>query len=118
MKGLLIKILILLLILVTVISASLRFSEQHGPMAQKGCIYAIGVNILAAVAGIIPFLISKKKEATKPFLALIIGASIRVLLTAIGIVVITVLAAKDRVLGHNPLAALYNADSYYEFLKK
>ena len=26
---------------------------------------------------------------------------------------ITVLAAKDRVTGHNPLAAIYNADSYY-----
>lgn len=26
---------------------------------------------------------------------------------------VTVLAAKDRVLGHNPLAALYTADSYY-----
>jgi uncharacterized metal-binding protein len=30
----------------------------------------------------------------------------------------TVLAAKDRLLGHNPLAALYNLDSYYSYLKK
>lgn len=30
----------------------------------------------------------------------------------------TVLAAKDRVLGHNPLAAVYNIDSYYRSLKK
>jgi len=29
----------------------------------------------------------------------------------------TVLAVKDRVLGHNPLAAVYNADSYYRSLK-
>jgi len=29
----------------------------------------------------------------------------------------TVFAAKDRVLGHNPLAAIYTADSYYEWLK-
>ncbi|MBW1917424.1 MAG: DUF1847 domain-containing protein [Deltaproteobacteria bacterium] len=29
----------------------------------------------------------------------------------------TVLAVKDRVLGHNPLAALYNLDSYYRYLK-
>ena len=29
----------------------------------------------------------------------------------------TVLAVKDRVLGHNPLAAVYNADSYYRCLK-
>ncbi len=29
----------------------------------------------------------------------------------------TVLAAKDRVLGHNPLAAVYNLDSYYRALK-
>ena len=29
----------------------------------------------------------------------------------------TVLAAKDRVLGHNPLAAIYNIDSYYRALK-
>lgn len=30
----------------------------------------------------------------------------------------TVLAVKDRVLGHNPLAAVYNVDSYYRYLKK
>lgn len=29
----------------------------------------------------------------------------------------TVLAVKDRVLGHNPLAAVYHADSYYRSLK-
>ena len=29
----------------------------------------------------------------------------------------TVLAAKDRLLGHNPLAAIYNIDSYYHYLK-
>jgi uncharacterized metal-binding protein len=29
----------------------------------------------------------------------------------------TVLAVKDRVLGHNPLAAVYNLDSYYRYLK-
>ena len=30
----------------------------------------------------------------------------------------TVLAVKDRVLGHNPLAAVYNIESYYRSLKK
>lgn len=29
----------------------------------------------------------------------------------------TVLAVKDRVLGHNPLAAIYNIDSYYRSLR-
>ena len=29
----------------------------------------------------------------------------------------TVLVVKDRVLGHNPLAAIYNIDSYYRYLK-
>ena len=29
----------------------------------------------------------------------------------------TVLAVKDRVFGHNPLAAIYNIDSYYRYLK-
>ena len=29
----------------------------------------------------------------------------------------TILAVKDRVLGHNPLAAIYNIDSYYRWLK-
>jgi uncharacterized metal-binding protein len=29
----------------------------------------------------------------------------------------TVLAVKDRLLGHNPLAAVYNVDSYYRCLK-
>jgi uncharacterized metal-binding protein len=29
----------------------------------------------------------------------------------------TVLAAKDRVFGHNPLAAVYTLDSYYRYLK-
>ena len=30
---------------------------------------------------------------------------------------VTVLAVKDRLLGHNPLAAVYNVDSYYRALK-
>lgn len=30
---------------------------------------------------------------------------------------VTILAVKDRLLGHNPLAAVYNLDSYYSFLK-
>ncbi len=30
----------------------------------------------------------------------------------------TILAVKDRVLGHNPLAAIYNIDSYFRWLKK
>ena len=30
----------------------------------------------------------------------------------------TVLAVKDRVMGHNPLAAVYQLDTYYGFLKK
>ena len=29
----------------------------------------------------------------------------------------TVLAVKDRLLGHNPLAAVYNLDSYHRALK-
>ncbi len=31
---------------------------------------------------------------------------------------VTVLAVKDRILGHNPMAAVYNYDSYYAYLKK
>ena len=30
---------------------------------------------------------------------------------------VTVLVAKDRVLGHNPVAALYTSHSYYQHLK-
>jgi uncharacterized metal-binding protein len=30
----------------------------------------------------------------------------------------TVLAVKDRVTGHNPLAAVYLSDSYYQRIKK
>ncbi len=30
----------------------------------------------------------------------------------------TILAVKDRLLGHNPLAAIYNLKSYYRFLKR
>ncbi len=30
---------------------------------------------------------------------------------------VTVLAVKDRLLGHNPIAAVYNADSDYRALK-
>ena len=29
----------------------------------------------------------------------------------------TVLAVKDRVLGHNPLAAIYTSESYYKYIK-
>jgi len=30
----------------------------------------------------------------------------------------TILAVKDRVLAHNPLAAIYDINSYYRWLKK
>jgi len=30
----------------------------------------------------------------------------------------TVLAVKDRLLGHNPLAAIFQYESYYRYLKK
>ena len=30
---------------------------------------------------------------------------------------VTVLAVKDRVLGHNPMAAVYQIDAYYRYLK-
>ena len=85
-----------MLIIVTVISASLRFSEQHGQMARSGCLKAIGLSVFAAIAGIIPFLVSKKKNVNKLFISLIIGAVIKVLLTGIGVVVITVIAAKEQ----------------------
>ncbi len=29
---------------------------------------------------------------------------------------VTILAVKDRLMGHNPLAAVYNLDSYYSYL--
>ncbi len=29
----------------------------------------------------------------------------------------TILAVKDRLMGHNPLAAVYNLDSYYSYIK-
>ena len=31
---------------------------------------------------------------------------------------VTILAVKDRLMGHNPLAAVYNMNSYYAYLKK
>jgi Na+/phosphate symporter len=85
-----------LLIIVTVISASLRISEQHGPMAKKGCVLAVVLSIFAAAMGLIPFLVSKKKKAAKLFMSLIIGAIIRVTLTVMGVVLITVIAAKEQ----------------------
>ncbi len=96
MKDVLIKLLILLLVVVTVIAVSLRFSEVHGPMATRGCVLAIGLSLFAAAAGIIPLLRSLKKTADKFFMALLFGAGLRVFVTAVGIVVITVVARKEQ----------------------
>lgn len=85
-----------MLITVTVISALLRFSEQHGPMAKKGCLAAVMLALFAALVGVIPFLLSKKKNAVKLFTALITGAVIRVTITALGIGVITIFAPKEQ----------------------
>ena len=96
MKCLLIKLSILSLVIATVIASSMRFSEQYGPMAAKGCVIAIALSFFAAVAGIIPFLMSSKKNVGKLFISLIVGASIRVAVTGLGIVVITVTVDKEQ----------------------
>ena len=96
LKGLLIKILVLLLVVVTVIASSLRFSEQHGTMATKGCVIAIFLSFIAAILGLFPFLMSRKKKVSKLFLSLIVGAGIRITVVALGVVVITVIVAKEQ----------------------
>lgn len=96
LKGLLVKILVPLLVVVTVIALSLRFSEQHGPMATKGCLIAICLSFFAAILGLIPFLMSRKKKVSKLFLSLIVGTGIRITVIALGVVVITVIIAKEQ----------------------
>lgn len=96
MKDLLIKILLVLLVVVTAISISLRFSEVYGPMARRGCVLAIGLSLFAAVAGTIPLLRSSKEKADKFFIALLFGSGLRVFVTAVGIVVIIVTAEREQ----------------------
>jgi len=96
LKVLLTKWLILLFVVVTVFAVSLRFSEQHGPMAARGCFLAIGLSLIAAVTGFIPFMLSSKNKASKFFISLLTGAGLRVAVTAIGVVVITVIISKEQ----------------------
>ena len=96
MKGLLVKILVLLLVVATVIASSLRFSEQHGQTATDGCVIAIFLSFIAAILSLIPFLMSRKKKASKLLVSLVVGAVIRITVVAIGIVVVTVIVAKEQ----------------------
>lgn len=96
MKVLLAKWLILLFVVVTVFVATLRISEQYGPMAKRGCVLAIYLSLVAAITGIIPFLLSSKKTARKFFASLLTGAAIRVAITAVGVVVVTVIISEEQ----------------------
>ena len=90
------KWLILLFVVVTVFAATLRISEQYGPMAKRGCVFAIYLSLVAAITGIIPFLLSSKKTARKFFASLLTGAAIRVAITAVGVVVVTVIISEEQ----------------------
>lgn len=96
MKGLLIKILVVLFVVVTAISVSLRFSEVHGPMARRGCVLAVYLSLFAAAAGIIPLMRASKDKADKLFVAMLFGAAIRIVITGGGIAVITIIAEKEQ----------------------
>jgi len=96
LKGLLVKILILFFVVVTVFSASLRLTEQYGSMATRGCVLAIRLSLIAAVTGFIPFLRSSKKTVHKCFIALLTGAGLRVFVTAVGIVVLTIIISREQ----------------------
>lgn len=82
--------------LVTVIAISLRISEQHGEMAAEACIYAISLNFFAAALGMVPFAMAANKKAKKFFFALLIGSGIRIAVTVLGVIVITVITTKQQ----------------------
>ena len=96
LKGLSTKLLIELFVVLTVIAISLRFSEQYGPNAVKGCVFAIVLSLIAAFAGIMPLLMSGKKRAYKFFISLLTGAGIRIGITALGVIVAIVILEKEQ----------------------
>lgn len=71
---------------------------------------AVGKNICN------PILQAKTLNAEKTDMNIIMGLCVGhdMLFTKYSEAPVTTLVAKDRVLGHNPVAALYNAESYYK----
>ena len=74
-----------------------RVSETYGPASQSGCVNAIILTVSAAIAGFLPVIYTRTHKQTGVFFAgVLIGAMVRMLITASGILVVIYLLKEHR----------------------
>ena len=97
MKLFSLKLFILVFLLAFAFFFCYRISETYGPASQSGCVKAIILTVTAAVAGILPAIFTYTHNKTRVFLtAIMIGAIIRMLITAAGVLVVIYVLKEQR----------------------
>ena len=91
------KLFVLLFLIVFGFAFCYRVSETYGPASKSGCVNAIILTVSAAIAGFLPVIYTRTHEKAGVFFAsVLIGAMVRMLITAAGILVVIYLLKQQR----------------------
>ena len=97
MKLFSLKLFILVFLLAFAFFFCYRISETYGPESQSGCVKAIILTVTAAVAGILPVIFTYTHNKARVFFTgIMIGAIIRMLITAVGVLVVIYVLKEQR----------------------
>lgn len=82
--------LIILILLSFLLVFSYRWSEQYGTESQRACALAMRLTLIASVLGLLPLLLTRKRNRHILFSGILIGAMLRVLITASGVLFVSI----------------------------
>jgi len=97
MKFLSCKMLLLCFVVSFIFAFTYRICEQHGLEARQACFWAIWLNSIAGLLGLIPASLVSDQGSFAFFIAVIVGAAMRVVVTVGGIILIILVFDPDRV---------------------
>ena len=97
MKFLSWKVLLLCFMLAFIFAFTYRICEQHGLEARQACFWAIWLNAVAGLFGLVPASLVSDQGSFAFFIAVIVGAAMRIVITACGIILIILLIEPSRV---------------------
>ena len=96
MKFLSWKVAMLCFMLAFIFAFTYRICEQHGLEARQACFWAIWLNAVAGLLGLIPASLVSESGSYAFFIAVVVGAAMRIVVTAIGIILIILLLDPNR----------------------
>lgn len=97
MKFLLWKLLLLCFVLAFIFAFTYRICEQYGFQARQACFWAICLNAVAGLFGLVPVSLVSDPGRFAFFIAVIVGAAMRFVFTVGGIILIILLIEPSRV---------------------